>query len=103
MLFMKIVIVKLVTIKSKYSIILSSHKMDNMINITTRKCSHGIYKYPSFNYENEKRGMFCYIHKENMVNVVEKICKTPMYITQVTDNIKAIVCIVLVICFLMNP
>ena len=68
----------------------SSHKMENMINVTTGKCSHhDCHKYPSFNYEHEKRGMFCYTHKKaGMVNVIEKICKTPMCNTQVTDKYK---------------
>jgi hypothetical protein len=49
-----------------------------MINFNYKKCSfEDCYKYPIFNYINQKKGIYCYDHRLlNMINVVSKRCKT---------------------------
>jgi len=42
---------------------------------------------PSFNYENEKNGLYCAKHKlENMIDIKNKTCKTNLCFTQVSDK-----------------
>jgi hypothetical protein len=42
-----------------------------MINIKAKKCiENNCYSQPNFNYENEKRGIYCSEHKkEGMINI----------------------------------
>ena len=47
-----------------------------MVNVVDKMCNQdGCKKIPCFNYDGEKKGLYCSIHKlENMINVKDKPC-----------------------------
>jgi hypothetical protein len=59
-----------------------------MVNVTKKKCEYDGCKLASaFNYENEKKGKYCSLHKnENMVNVISKKCEYDRCKIQPTFN-----------------
>ncbi len=56
----------------------NAHKLDNMININTKKCiEYNCIVQPSFNYSTETSYLYCYKHKkENMIDIrnIRKQC-----------------------------
>ncbi len=53
-----------------------SHKKDDMIDVIHLNCiEEGCKTRPTFNYENETKGLYCATHKKNgMINVKDKSC-----------------------------
>lgn len=51
------------------------HKLNNMINIVTKKCINCKLKIPTYNYKNEKIALYCKNCKlDNMVDIKHKKC-----------------------------
>ena len=50
-----------------------------MIDVTSKRCQFsGCNWRPSFNYQNETRGIYCMTHKiDEMIDVKHKRCKFP--------------------------
>jgi hypothetical protein len=62
-------------LKLKQSIYCKTHKLDNMIDITSKKCINCKIKQPTFNYINEKKSLYCGDCKlENMIDIINKKC-----------------------------
>jgi hypothetical protein len=53
-----------------------SHKLQVMFEIKSKKCIYNDCQLrPSYNFEGEKKGLYCFSHKlENMINVRSKKC-----------------------------
>jgi len=63
-------------IGKKKGLYCNTHKLDNMINISSKKCDYETCnKQPCFNYPGEIGGLYCAEHKlENMIDVKNKKC-----------------------------